>query len=117
MASATYLIRNIFMIGITVYVPCTAITAVVDIDYIWLTMAMAVMILIFTILVSLKYLKTTSYLLCHFSQQAGLKASVVSDAIQVPIMIVISMLIVFHGMYKSGGIAKPFKISSDDGNA
>lgn len=96
LASGTFIVRNLFILGITVYVPCVALNTVVGLHYMVSICFMTVAVILFTLF-------------------GGLKAAITADAIQGLIMIIVSMAVIIQGAYDVGGVDNVVQINKDNG--
>lgn len=142
LASATFIVRNTFMLGITLYTPCVALNTVAGIPYWASFLLMTLLGIVFTIFVSnyffsfdsgkcIELLRLTcqqekfiNY--CEFSLnllflsfcfwiKGNLKAAITADVIQGITMILVSFGVIAQGVYEAGGVEKVYKISRDHG--
>ncbi|XP_037029311.1 sodium-coupled monocarboxylate transporter 1 [Bradysia coprophila] len=96
LASGSFIIRNIFAMGITLYTPSVALNTVGGVPY-WITLlGMTAICILFTLL-------------------GGLKAAITADVIQGITIIIISIVVIGQGIFESGGIAEVYNINRDNG--
>ncbi|XP_058981283.1 sodium-coupled monocarboxylate transporter 1 [Musca domestica] len=96
LASATYIIRQICSLGVTVYTPSVALSTVIGIPY-WASISGMATICIF------------------FSIKGGLKAAINADVIQTVTVILVSIVIIVKGTIFSGGPKRVYDINQQDG--
>ncbi|XP_075163177.1 sodium-coupled monocarboxylate transporter 2 [Haematobia irritans] len=96
LASATYIIRQICSLGVTVYTPSVALATVIGIPY-WASISGMATICIF------------------FSIKGGLKAAINADVIQTVTVIIVSIVIIVKGTIYSGGPKEVYDINRRDG--
>ncbi|XP_073818460.1 sodium/iodide cotransporter [Musca autumnalis] len=96
LASATYIIRQICSLGVTVYTPSVALATVIGIPY-WASISGMATICIF------------------FSIKGGLKAAINADVIQTVTVILVSIVIIVKGTIFSGGPKRVYDINQKDG--
>ncbi|XP_061386173.1 sodium/iodide cotransporter [Musca vetustissima] len=96
LASATYIIRQICSLGVTVYTPSVALSTVIGIPY-WASISGMATICIF------------------FSIKGGLKAAINADVIQTVTVILVSIVIIVKGTIFSGGPKRVYDINQKDG--
>ncbi|KAH8395822.1 hypothetical protein KR215_004578 [Drosophila sulfurigaster] len=96
LASATYIVRQICNLGITVYTPSVALSAVIGIPY-WASITgMSIICIFFTIL-------------------GGLKAAINADVIQTITILVVTLAVCLQGTIVSGGPKKVYELNRDNG--
>lgn len=95
-ASLTFIIRYLFAIGITIYIPTVVLHTVTGISYVALTCSILVLIIFFT--------------LC-----GGIKAVITADVIQGLLMIFVSIGLIVQGVYDAGGVGEVIRINNDNG--
>ncbi|XP_046865219.1 sodium-coupled monocarboxylate transporter 1 [Drosophila willistoni] len=96
LASATYIVRQICNLGITVYTPSVALATVIGIPY-WVSIVgMSAICIFFTIL-------------------GGLKAAINADVIQTVTILVVTVAVCIQGTISSGGPKKVYQLNRDNG--
>ncbi|EDW54607.1 GM18682 [Drosophila sechellia] len=96
LASATYIVRQICNLGITVYTPSVALSTVIGIPY-WASITgMAVICIFFTIM-------------------GGLKAAINADVIQTVTILVVTVAVCIQGTISTGGLKKVYQLNRDNG--
>ncbi|KAJ6637844.1 Sodium-coupled monocarboxylate transporter 1, partial [Pseudolycoriella hygida] len=96
LASGSFILRNIFAMGITLYTPSVALNTVGGVPY-WITLlGMTTICILFTLL-------------------GGLKAAITADVIQGITIILVSAVVIGQGIFETGGIAEVVKINRDNG--
>ncbi|XP_053947282.1 sodium-coupled monocarboxylate transporter 1 [Anastrepha ludens] len=96
LASATYIVRQICNLGITVYTPSVALSTVIGIPYWASIVGMAVICIFFTIM-------------------GGLKAAINADVIQTATVIVVTLAVIVKGLMASGGAQHVYEVNRDHG--
>ncbi|ALC46063.1 CG7720 [Drosophila busckii] len=96
LASATYIVRQICNLGITVYTPSVALSAVIGIPY-WASIVGMSIICIF------------------FSVMGGLKAAINADVIQTLTILVVTVAVCIQGTISSGGPKRVYQLNKDNG--
>ncbi|XP_018327907.1 sodium-coupled monocarboxylate transporter 2 [Agrilus planipennis] len=96
LACATYVLRQIFNQGITVYTPCVALYTIIGIPY-WASILGITLISIF------------------FTLLGGLKAAILADVMQGITIIAISVLFIIQGTINAGGVYNVFKTNIEGG--
>lgn len=96
LASGTFLFRQVFTLGITIYIPCIVIQTVVGLPLIASTISITVLVIIFTLL-------------------GGIKAAITADVIQGLLLIVVSLGFIIQGTYDAGGIKQVYQINKNNG--
>ncbi|XP_023177962.1 sodium-coupled monocarboxylate transporter 2 [Drosophila hydei] len=96
LASATYIVRQICNLGITVYTPSVALSAVIGIPYWASILGMSAICIFFTIM-------------------GGLKAAINADVIQTITILVVTIAVCIQGTISSGGPKKVYQLNRDNG--
>ncbi|XP_017477813.1 PREDICTED: sodium-coupled monocarboxylate transporter 1 [Rhagoletis zephyria] len=95
LASATYIVRQICSLGITVYTPSVALSTVIGIPYWASIVGMAVICIFFTIM-------------------GGLKAAINADVIQTVTVILVTLAVIVKGLIASGGAKHVYEVNRDN---
>lgn len=95
LASATYVVRQICSLGVTVYTPSVALSTVIGIPYWASIVGMSTICIFFTIL-------------------GGLKAAINADVIQTLTVIVVTLTVIIKGTISSGGVQKVYEVNRDN---
>ncbi|XP_060838094.1 sodium-coupled monocarboxylate transporter 2 isoform X2 [Rhopalosiphum padi] len=94
LASATYFIRSILNLGVTVFTPCVALKTVMGLPY-WFSIILITSIaIIFTLL-------------------GGLRSAILADAVQSLVMIGCSIIIIVHGFFIAKGPLNVFEVTKE----
>ncbi|XP_067619577.1 sodium-coupled monocarboxylate transporter 1 [Eurosta solidaginis] len=96
LASATYIVRQICSLGITVYTPSVALATVIGIPYWASIIGMAVICIFFTIM-------------------GGLKAAINADVIQTVTVIAVTLAVIVKGFISGGGVQNVYEVNRDNG--
>ncbi|EDV91354.1 sodium-coupled monocarboxylate transporter 1 [Drosophila grimshawi] len=96
LASATYIVRQICNLGITVYTPSVALSAVIGIPY-WASIVGLSAICIF------------------FTIMGGLKAAINADVIQTVTILLVTIAVCIKGTISSGGPKNVYQLNRDNG--
>ncbi|XP_017105011.1 sodium-coupled monocarboxylate transporter 2 [Drosophila bipectinata] len=96
LASATYIVRQICNLGITVYTPSVALSTVIGIPYWASIVGMAIICIFFTIM-------------------GGLKAAINADVIQTLTILVVTVAVCIQGTISTGGVKKVYQLNRDNG--
>ncbi|XP_022224905.2 LOW QUALITY PROTEIN: sodium-coupled monocarboxylate transporter 1 [Drosophila obscura] len=96
LASATYIVRQICNLGITVYTPSVALSTVIGIPYWASIVGMSVICIFFTIM-------------------GGLKAAINADVIQTLTILVVTLAVCIQGTISSGGPKKVYQLNRENG--
>lgn len=96
LASATYILRQILSLGVTVYTPSVALATVIGIPYWASIVGMSAICILFTIL-------------------GGLKAAINADVIQSLTVILVTLAVIIQGAIDAGGPATVFNRNLDNG--
>ncbi|KAL4149246.1 hypothetical protein QTP88_003227 [Uroleucon formosanum] len=94
LASATYFIRSILNLGVTVFTPCVALKTVMGLPY-WFSIILITSIaIVFTLL-------------------GGLRSAILADAVQSLVMIGCSIVIIIHGFFIAKGPLNVFEVTKE----
>ncbi|XP_026808773.1 sodium-coupled monocarboxylate transporter 2 isoform X2 [Rhopalosiphum maidis] len=94
LASATYFIRSILNLGVTVFTPCVALKTVMGLPY-WFSIILITSIaIVFTLL-------------------GGLRSAILADAVQSLVMIGCSIIIIVHGFFIAKGPLNVFEVTKE----
>ncbi|XP_022178671.1 sodium-coupled monocarboxylate transporter 2 isoform X2 [Myzus persicae] len=94
LASATYFIRSILNLGVTVFTPCVALKTVMGLPY-WFSIILITSIaIVFTLL-------------------GGLRSAILADAVQSLVMIGCSVIIIIHGFFIAKGPLNVFEVTKE----
>ncbi|XP_060880511.1 sodium-coupled monocarboxylate transporter 2-like isoform X2 [Metopolophium dirhodum] len=94
LASATYFIRSILNLGVTVFTPCVALKTVMGLPY-WFSIILITSIaIVFTVL-------------------GGLRSAILADAVQSLVMIGCSIVIIIHGFFIAKGPLNVFEVTKE----
>ncbi|XP_060880512.1 sodium-coupled monocarboxylate transporter 2-like isoform X1 [Metopolophium dirhodum] len=94
LASATYFIRSIQNLGVTVFTPCVALKTVMGLPY-WFSIILITSIsIVFTVL-------------------GGLRSAILADAVQSLVMIGCSIVIIIHGFFIAKGPLNVFEVTKE----
>lgn len=121
LASATYIVRQICNLGITVYTPSVALSAVIGIPYWASIVGMSIICIFFTIMVSQEpFFAKLDEFNTHFSphsllSQGGLKAAINADVIQTITILVVTVAVCIQGTLSSGGPKNVYQLNRDNG--
>ncbi|XP_031635976.1 sodium-coupled monocarboxylate transporter 1 [Contarinia nasturtii] len=96
LASGTFIARNVFIMGITMYTPCVALNTVAGIPYWASYLLMTALGILFTIF-------------------GNLKSAITADVIQGITMIIVSFGVIAQGAYDAGGVKKAVTINREHG--
>lgn len=115
LASATFVLRQVLTLGVTVYTPSVALNTVIGIPY-WVSIVgLTCISIFFTLLVSQA---DDPLLVGQFNEtllfQGGLKAAITADVIQGVTMILVSIVIFVQGVIESGGLTKVYEVNRDN---
>ncbi|KAL5234454.1 hypothetical protein ACI65C_001864 [Semiaphis heraclei] len=94
LASATYFIRSILNLGVTVFTPCVALKTVMGLPY-WFSIVLITSIaIVFTLL-------------------GGLRSAILADAVQSLVMIGCSIVIIIHGFFIAKGPLNVYEVTKE----
>ncbi|XP_015375420.1 PREDICTED: sodium-coupled monocarboxylate transporter 2 [Diuraphis noxia] len=94
LASATYFIRSILNLGVTVFTPCVALKTVMGLPY-WFSIILITSIaIVFTLL-------------------GGLRSAILADAVQSLVMIGCSIIIIIHGFFIAKGPLNVYEVTKE----
>ncbi|XP_025421266.1 sodium-coupled monocarboxylate transporter 2 isoform X2 [Sipha flava] len=94
LASATYFIRSVLNLGVTVFTPCVALKTVMGLPY-WFSIVLITSIaIVFTLL-------------------GGLRSAILADAVQSLVMIGCSVVIIVHGFFIAKGPLNVFNVTKE----
>ncbi|KAK7788967.1 hypothetical protein R5R35_011528 [Gryllus longicercus] len=96
LASATYVVRSLLNVAVTVFTPCVALKTVIGLPY-WASIVGITSISVF------------------FTLLGGLKAAIHADVIQGLVMIACTLAIIVQGCVSAGGIENVINTASENG--
>lgn len=119
LASATFVARNVFIMGITMYTPCVALNTVANIPYWASYLLMTALGILFTIFGNLKSAITADVIqglvLLFIIQRLYKSFHSVSLYLYRITMIIVSFGVIAQGAYEAGGVEKAVKINREHG--
>lgn len=96
LASATFILRQVSSLGVTVYTPSVALATVIGIPYWASIVGMSAICIFFTVM-------------------GGLKAAINADVIQSVTVILVTLTVIIQGTIESGGVAEVYTRNRDNG--